>query len=631
MATIGNSLAFGLLILISFVFFRTKYYLTKASEYYRICLILALVTAAFNTLRLETVRLTSTPAWLSISLTTLEFVLVIVLTSMMAVYFAAKVVDHILTKDKLVFATVYLGINAAVFLAALIGNITGGYIFSVSADGSFVDGPLSFLPYLIVIPQFILVGIYCIRYRKVVNKKVLLALIESILAIAFLLIIKFLYDISVLGMTIAFIQLIFLLDFQRQKMGVNSVTKISDNRSFFSELEKRRKANRGFTAYLIWIENIRKIKQTYGHNIGDEVLYHFAHSLEQRFLDAAAFHMYGTNFTLVIDEDCVSADYTDDIISFLDEGVRVDKRVYKLKYIIAQHTWSDAEISIDTFYEKLEHAAMVAKDRGEQLITYDDQIEAARLRQDYLIRRMNTVSSAEGFETWFQPVFSNNKNKFTSMEVLLRLKEKDGSFISPAEFIPLAEKTGQITAITWFVIDQTCSVLAKHRELDDLRVSINLPMLQLADPLFDDKLNKIVDSYKIPHERISFEFTERVILEDLDVAEKNMRRLAESGYTFYLDDFGVGYSNFNCVLRLPLRAVKLDRSLTLADGNHKLVSILTDLFHDMELKVVAEGVESEDQVKMLRSHNVDAIQGYYYARPMPLSSLIPFIASRDKL
>ena len=220
------------------------------------------------------------------------------------------------------------------------------------------------------------------------------------------------------------------------------------------------------------------------------------------------------------------------------------------------------------------------------------------------------------------------------MEVLLRLKEKSGGFISPAEFIPLAEQTGQIIAITWFVIEETCHALANTPELAGIRASINLPMMHLTDPDFEHRLNDIVDGYGISHDRISFEFTERVILDDLDLAQKNMKRLAESGYTFYIDDFGVGYSNFNCVLKLPLKTVKLDMSLTSTTEklkeNYGLVYILTDLFHDMGLNVVAEGAETAEQVELLKAYGVDGIQGYFYAKPMPLQKLCDFLTKNHE-
>ena len=114
-----------------------------------------------------------------------------------------------------------------------------------------------------------------------------------------------------------------------------------------------------------------------------------------------------------------------------------------------------------------------------------------------------------------------------------------------------------------------------------------------------------------------------------------MKKLTESGYTFYLDDFGVGYSNFNCVLQLPIRTVKLDMSLTsasaISNDNYGLVKILTDLFHDMGLRVVAEGAETDEQVSILTEYGVDGIQGYYYARPMPINRLIDFLKKKGQI
>jgi EAL domain-containing protein (putative c-di-GMP-specific phosphodiesterase class I) len=246
---------------------------------------------------------------------------------------------------------------------------------------------------------------------------------------------------------------------------------------------------------------------------------------------------------------------------------------------------------------------------------------------------MQAITVEAGFELWFQPIYRVATKSFTNMEVLLRLKEKDGSYISPGEFIPIAENTGQIIPITEFVIKETCRILSDCNELSSMKVSINLPMIQLTDPSFEKKLDEIVGRYGISHDRINFEFTERVILDDLNVAEKNMRRLARSGYSFYLDDFGIGYSNFNCVLRLPLRTIKLDMSLTSTtkrlSENFGIVNVLTDLFHNMGLTVVAEGAETSEQVQLLKLYGVDGIQGYYFARPMPLEKLIKFLEENN--
>jgi EAL domain-containing protein (putative c-di-GMP-specific phosphodiesterase class I) len=221
-----------------------------------------------------------------------------------------------------------------------------------------------------------------------------------------------------------------------------------------------------------------------------------------------------------------------------------------------------------------------------------------------------------------------HSGEFCSMEALIRLREPDGSYISPSEFIPVAEQTGMVAPITWFILDEACRLLKEHPELGVASVGINLPMAQLLDKSFMIRLNSIVDGAGIAHRRICLEFTERAILENFQQTLDIMETLTQQGYRFFLDDFGMGYSNFNCLLKLPFTTVKLDRSLTstvLSNKNEQnIVYMLTELFHRMDLKVVAEGAETEDQVNVLKEFGVDRIQGYYYAKAMDIKKIIAF-------
>ena len=153
-------------------------------------------------------------------------------------------------------------------------------------------------------------------------------------------------------------------------------------------------------------------------------------------------------------------------------------------------------------------------------------------------------------------------------------------------------------------------------------------MAQLLEKSFHTRLNSIVNRYGIDHSQICLEFTERAILDNFIKTKYIMERLSDDGYRFYLDDFGSGYSNFNCLLQLPFQFIKLDASLIRysADGkaDYGLIRTLTSLFHNMELKVIAEGAESPQDVENLREQGIDRIQGYVYARPMPPDKLLKF-------
>lgn len=200
--------------------------------------------------------------------------------------------------------------------------------------------------------------------------------------------------------------------------------------------------------------------------------------------------------------------------------------------------------------------------------------------------------------------------------------------ISPGEFIPVAEEVGLINTITWFVIEEVCSFLSSHPELDPVSVSVNLPMAQLLEKGFRTKLNSITDKYGVDHSRICLEFTERAILENFKKTKNIMELLTEDGYRFFLDDFGTGYSNFNCLLQLPFHSIKLDASLNPhfadVDTPPHFIKRLSSLFHDMNLGVIAEGAETAESVEFLKNQGVDKIQGYYFAKPMNTQDVLKF-------
>ncbi len=636
MTTIGNCFALLILAITMIMFFSIKYHITRASYYYTLCLICTLVTAIVNTIRIEsTTRLNLSPSAIKLC-ATVDFMLMILTTSILTIYLISKVCEHIMGDGHLFFAKLSLAIIFLLLCAVLIVNLQFGFIFSSLEPGVYKEGKVYYLPYLFIIPQTVLMFLYCIKYRKKLSKSVKLALIESIPIITLCLLNKLIYSsISVFVLSVVLIELIFFLNFQNHRIGVNSLTNLNGSRSFFKEINTRIKKQAKFKVYLIKLQNLSIIRQNYGHKMGDEVLYLFAFNLEKLFSHGYAFNLHGATFTLVLpySSNNTSSEESKSLLAYLEEPVNYTGTPMKLDYILSEYVWQ-GEKDADTIYEQLEHASDIARESKFKYASCTPELDKARLRRQYLINRIQTVSREAGFEIWFQPIFNVNKNAFSSMEALLRLKEKDGSYISPAEFIPLAEKTGQIVPITWFVIEEACRAMSSCREIKEKSVSINLPMVQLIDPMFDKKLDKIVDRYGISHNKIIFEFTERVIIEDLDLAEKNMRRLAKSGYTFHLDDFGTGYSNFNCVLKLPIKTVKLDMSLmptaNQAQSNY-IILILTDLFHDMGIKVIAEGAETEQQVEALRSYRVDSIQGYYFAKPMPLEVLKTFFNDQNKL
>ena len=358
MITIGNYFAFGILLLISMVFFRNKYFLTRASRYYAVCIMLTLAGTVINTLKAEGGRNALFPIWLTKTFITVDFLLMCITTAMLALCLISKVTEHILAEKTLSVAKYTLFFTVIIFCAASLVNVPLGYIFYFDESGALINGPLHLLPYFIIFPEVFLIGYYCIKYRKRLSKNIKFAIFESIPVILFALLAKYIYkDVLVIVLAVTLIEMIFFLDFQQQRAGLNSITKLHDGRSFYTEINKRIKQNSPFKVFLISVRNLGIIKQNYGHRIGDEVLYNFAFSLEKLYDDAAIFHMHGTNFSVVVKDNENSDELINKLCAHLDRGMGYMNSSLSLEYIIAEHSWQEDEANADIFYEKLEHKA----------------------------------------------------------------------------------------------------------------------------------------------------------------------------------------------------------------------------------------------------------------------------------
>ena len=247
-------------------------------------------------------------------------------------------------------------------------------------------------------------------------------------------------------------------------------------------------------------------------------------------------------------------------------------------------------------------------------------------RRKYLIRRMKRAMKEDDFEMYFQPIYSWRENAFLSMEALLRLHDADGTLISPAEFIPVAEEVGIIDQVGWIVLDKVCAFMSSHSDLEMRTVSVNMSMQQFMSRGFVDRVEACLQKYAVAPDRIRIEITERMISENPQQMRDTLRQLTEKGIQFYLDDFGMGYSNFAGVLSLPMETIKLDLTLVRGafESERKLLVLesLIAMLRKAGYSVIAEGIETEEQANTLRILGVDRLQGYYYHSPMSEEEIV---------
>ena len=235
------------------------------------------------------------------------------------------------------------------------------------------------------------------------------------------------------------------------------------------------------------------------------------------------------------------------------------------------------------------------------------------------------------FRMYYQPVVDADTQKVVCAEALIRLYDRVLGFISPEEFIPISEASGKILEISDFVIDSVFQLIKEHdlKSLGIEFVEMNLSMIQCMDSNLPEKLKYYLDKYEIDPKYVNLEITETATSYDEERLRKQLEIIKKMGFSFSLDDYGTGYSNLVRVLEYPVDIIKLDKTVVWSafhsTDNYSTIKNLIFMFHDVRRKIVAEGVESEEQMKELVNLGCDYLQGYYYSKPIPPEDLIKFI------
>jgi len=259
-----------------------------------------------------------------------------------------------------------------------------------------------------------------------------------------------------------------------------------------------------------------------------------------------------------------------------------------------------------------------------------------KYKKQFEIEQMITDALAEDrVEVFLQPIFSNEEHCFTSAEALVRIREKDGSLVPPGLFIPVAEESGQILELGERVFEKVCSFLKNSEALKlGLRiVEVNLSVIQCERRDLAERLIAIADKYEVSPEYINLEITETASISARATLLANMKKLMEYGFKFSLDDFGKGESNLMYVVEMPVSIVKLDYDLTKAFfGSSKAKLVLravVSMAHGMELKLVAEGIETKEELISMCKEGIDYIQGFYYSKPLPMWEYLEFLKKKQ--
>lgn len=229
-----------------------------------------------------------------------------------------------------------------------------------------------------------------------------------------------------------------------------------------------------------------------------------------------------------------------------------------------------------------------------------------------------------------QPVFDIKTQKFETAEALMRLDLKESGIVSPAIFIPIAEKRGFIHVLTKIILNKTCKAIREllDKGIEFNRISVNVSSIEVKDDGFCSDINRILFENNVPGDKLAIEMTESQSEEDFMIMKKKIDVLHEEGIQFYLDDFGTGYSNMERILELPFDIIKFDRSMVIAAGQDqrsgRIVENIAKMFSDFNYRVLYEGVENNDDEDRCLAMSATYLQGFKYSKPIPIERLTEF-------
>lgn len=389
------------------------------------------------------------------------------------------------------------------------------------------------------------------------------------------------------------------------------------------------------------IDDFRSINESFGYQNGDQLMLKLAERLRHtlRRVDSLA-RIGGDELAIVVEkvEDSLDvAQIIRKVIGALDEPFTVGGQVIGLSASVGVATFPESGDSAENLLRRANRATFEAKrEPGSSYRFYDHHLHVSAGHQLRLEGDLRNALRGRQLELYYQPRIDLATEEVRGVECLLRWNHPKRGLVGPDEFIPVAERSGLIVPIGYWVIEQACQRLSESADLGfpGLVFAVNLSFRQFHDRKMTETIFRIIFNANVDTSLLELELTESAMMHDLDYAQRCLRELNQLGISFALDDFGTGFSSLSNLQHLPISLVKIDKSFIQelghsADAEHIIRAIIS-LAHSLQISVVAEGVETEGQLEFLRDQHCDEIQGYYYARPMPWKDLVQFLRNRGQ-
>ncbi len=388
--------------------------------------------------------------------------------------------------------------------------------------------------------------------------------------------------------------------------------------------------------FLIDIDNFKFINNTFGHEIGDELLQQIARRLEAVVSnDYLLGRISGDEFVVIakdvhnlVDMEKVAASIME---GFENRFVLRDRSIY-VTSSVGVALFPENGSDLDTLLYRCNSAVNEAKMKGKNRYDfYDESMDDSMENKIYIQNNIRQAMDQNLFELYYQPIYNIEEDRIVGFEALIRWQDAVRGFIPPAEFIIVSEKMGLINRLGDWVLKQACKFIRDvNKKLNaDFYVSVNVSSVQLIQHDYVENTISIVKALNVPFKNICIELTETALMQSFEQNTAKLISLRNEGIKISLDDFGTGYSSLNYLRRLPVDILKIDKSfidhIVTSQDDRQLTEGIILLAQKMGIYVIAEGIEDLSQLEYLADYQCNGIQGYYISRPLPENRLFAFL------
>jgi diguanylate cyclase (GGDEF)-like protein len=400
------------------------------------------------------------------------------------------------------------------------------------------------------------------------------------------------------------------------------------NQRLNQALARARRNDKPLAILFIDLDRFKNINDTLGHGAGDNVLKEVAERLRECLRDSDTIgRLGGDEFVVLLEElsePMHSAAVAQKIITAVAKPYTLDAQEFHITASVGISAYPADSEDMQSLLKNADIAMSRAKELGKNNYQfYSAQMNRHTLDRLALESSLRRALERNEFVLHYQPKVDIRSGRITGMEALMRWQHPTNGLIPPMQFIPLAEETGLIVAIGEWVLRAACAQSQSWRKqgLPPLRLAVNLSARQFNHEHLLQDVEKVLNDTGLDPTGLELEITESMVMHDPERAVMLLNKLRAMGISISIDDFGIGYSSLGYLKRFPVDSLKIDRSfimgLPLDNDDAAIAQAIIAMAHTLKLSVIAEGVETDEQLRFLRDHLCDEVQGYYFSKPVP--------------